>query len=68
MTAPLTEEQLRRIIDRDLLTEDGLVGMDYECASDRHLLLVEINRLRTVLQREQRAQPISRTEGLPWMA
>lgn len=67
MTAPLSDEQLHQIIARDELTDDGLVGTDYECAGDRHLLLVEINRLRVVLQREQRAQPINRTEGLPWM-
>lgn len=68
MTAPLSDEDLRAIIARDAATGDGFMGADYHCAADRHVLLVEINRLRAVLQREQRAQPINRTEGLPWMA
>lgn len=67
VTAPLPDEHLRQIIERDARTADGVVTVDYLCAEDRHVLLVEINRLRGVLQREQRAQPVNRTEGLPWM-
>jgi hypothetical protein len=68
VTSALSEQALQGIIERDAATEDGLTGPDYRCAEDRHVLLVELNRLRAVVGRLHAAQPVAQQEGPPWLS
>ncbi|HEX6681290.1 MAG TPA: hypothetical protein VF062_00730 [Candidatus Limnocylindrales bacterium] len=67
MPDPLSEADLQAIVERDSATEDGLAGPDYRCADDRHVLLVELSRMRTVARRLQSGVPQSMREGDPWL-
>lgn len=66
MTEALGEAELAEIIARDEAAGDGLAEPDYRCAEDRHTLLTELNRLRTVVSRLSRGVPTARNEGTPW--
>ena len=57
VTAPLPQEILDAIANRDAATGDGLAEPDYDCAADRHLLLGEVGRLRSVVQRLAAGRP-----------
>ena len=68
VTDALGEEALAAIIARDDATNDGWSQPDYLCAQDRHVLLLELNRMRAVVQRLQAARPVGQPEGAPWLS
>lgn len=54
---PLADEALTAIEQRDADTADGVVGPDYDCAADRHLLISEGRRLRALVNRLRTGRP-----------
>lgn len=59
MTTPLTDEILTAIALRDDAAGDGLVILDTSAALDRHLLLMEVRRLRDINTRIRQGRPVA---------
>lgn len=57
MTTPLSQDDLDAMIARDELAGDGISVMDSLVWEDRHLLILEVIRLRELEQRLRSGRP-----------
>ena len=57
MADGLSTDALTEIEARDLASADGIVVRDHLMADDRHRLLVEVYRLRALVERLQQGRP-----------